>query len=44
MQGPTPSNPFFGTRPFKKSPPANIKDDFNPFKQNKVGEANQVCA
>ncbi|KAF8808712.1 hypothetical protein BYT27DRAFT_7222826 [Phlegmacium glaucopus] len=39
---PTTPNPFFGTRPIKKSPPAHIKDDFNPFKHNKVVDASQV--
>jgi len=38
----TAPNPFFGTRPIKKSPPVNIKDDFNPFKHNKIVEATQV--
>ncbi|GLB40447.1 putative lsmAD [Lyophyllum shimeji] len=38
----TAPNPFFGTRPIKKSPPVNIKDDFNPFKHNKVVEPSQV--
>jgi PAB1-binding protein PBP1 len=37
-------NPFFGTRPIKKSPPVNIKDDFNPFKHNKVVDAKEVSA
>lgn len=36
-------NPFFGTRPIKKSTPVNVKDDFNPFKHNKVVEVSQVC-
>ncbi|RDB26295.1 Uncharacterized protein C21B10.03c [Hypsizygus marmoreus] len=39
-----PPNPFFGTRPIKKSPPVNIKDDFNPFKHNKFVEPTQVSA
>ncbi|KAF8896389.1 hypothetical protein BD779DRAFT_1495640 [Infundibulicybe gibba] len=43
LASPTP-NPFFGTRPIKKSPPVHIKDDFNPFKHNKVVEASQVSA
>ena len=38
MQAP---NPFFG-RSIKKSPPVHIKDDFNPFKHNKVVDASQV--
>ncbi|KAF8071968.1 hypothetical protein FPV67DRAFT_1483313 [Lyophyllum atratum] len=38
----TTPNPFFGTRPIKKSPPVNIKDDFNPFKHNKIVEPAQV--
>ncbi|KAK0204777.1 hypothetical protein DFS33DRAFT_692473 [Desarmillaria ectypa] len=37
-------NPFFGTRPIKKSPPVNIKDDFNPFKHNKVVDASAITA
>ncbi|KAI0342847.1 hypothetical protein BDW22DRAFT_1329878 [Trametopsis cervina] len=44
---PTPSgppNPFFGTRTPKRGPPVHIKDDFNPFKYNKVAEASQVQA
>jgi len=32
-------NPFFGSRPLKRGP-INIKEDFNPYKTNKVGEAN----
>lgn len=37
-------NPFFGSRPIKKSPPVNMKDDFNPFKHanNKVPEPTTV--
>ena len=35
-------NPFFGTRPLKKTPPAHIKDDFNPFKYAKVVDASQI--
>ncbi|KAF5382099.1 hypothetical protein D9615_004336 [Tricholomella constricta] len=38
----TTPNPFFGTRPIKKSQLVNIKDDFNPFKHNKVVEAAQI--
>ncbi|KAG5644389.1 hypothetical protein DXG03_008617 [Asterophora parasitica] len=38
----TTPNPFFGTRPIKKSQPVNIKDDFNPFKHNKVVEPAQI--
>ncbi|KAJ7227180.1 hypothetical protein GGX14DRAFT_418480 [Mycena pura] len=41
---PAPPNPFFGTRPIKKNTTAHIKDDFNPFKHNKVVEASQVSA
>jgi len=37
-------NPFFGTRPIKKSTPVAIKDDFNPFKHNKVPEASTISA
>lgn len=40
----TAPNPFFGTRPIKRSPPVNIKDDFNPFKHGKVSEPSQVSA
>ncbi|EIN04841.1 hypothetical protein PUNSTDRAFT_47123 [Punctularia strigosozonata HHB-11173 SS5] len=36
-------NPFFGTRPIKKGP-VSIRDDFNPFKYNKVAEASAVAA
>jgi len=39
----TPPNPFFGNRPIKKSN-VNVKDDFNPFKHNKVAEAAGVSA
>lgn len=41
---PVTPNPFFGSRPIKKSPPVNIKDDFNPFKHNKVADASQIPA
>ncbi|KAJ7170680.1 hypothetical protein C8R43DRAFT_980460 [Mycena crocata] len=41
---PAAPNPFFGTRPIKKNTAAHIKDDFNPFKHNKVVEASQVSA
>lgn len=36
----TPATPnlFFGTQVIKKTPPVNIKDDFNPFKSGKVQE------
>ncbi|KAF8972204.1 hypothetical protein BDZ97DRAFT_1913428 [Flammula alnicola] len=37
-------NPFFGTRLIKKSTPVHVKDDFNPFKHNKVVDASQVSA
>ncbi|KAI0078797.1 hypothetical protein K474DRAFT_1706190 [Panus rudis PR-1116 ss-1] len=41
---PTTPNPFFGTtRPNKKNVPVSIKEDFNPFKHNKVAEASQVA-
>ncbi|KAF9003941.1 hypothetical protein BDQ17DRAFT_1241822 [Cyathus striatus] len=40
---PSTPNAFFGTRPVKKSPPVHIKDDFNPFKHNKVVDAAQVA-
>ncbi|KAJ7284976.1 hypothetical protein C8J57DRAFT_1709285 [Mycena rebaudengoi] len=43
-EAPPAPNPFFGTRPIKKTPAAHIKDDFNPFKHNKVVEASQVSA
>ncbi|KAI0058177.1 hypothetical protein BV25DRAFT_1919547 [Artomyces pyxidatus] len=36
-------NPFFGTRALKKQP-VHVKDDFNPFKFNKVVEASAVSA
>ncbi|KAL0955014.1 hypothetical protein HGRIS_003935 [Hohenbuehelia grisea] len=37
-------NPFFGTRQIKKGAPVHIKDDFNPFKHNKVAEASTIAA
>ncbi|KAI3604541.1 pab1 binding protein [Moniliophthora roreri] len=40
--GPVPPNPFFGTRPIKKSPPVNVKDDFSPFKTGKVTDPHTV--
>ncbi|KAF9533809.1 hypothetical protein CPB83DRAFT_844552 [Crepidotus variabilis] len=43
-QAPTQPNPFFGARPIKKGTPVHVKDDFNPFKHNKVVEASQVSA
>ena len=43
VQAPTTPNPFFG-RLIKKNPPVHIKDDFNPFKHNKVVDAAQVGA
>ncbi|KAK7033100.1 LsmAD domain-containing protein [Favolaschia claudopus] len=43
-EAPSTPNPFFGTRPLKKNTAAHIKDDFNPFKHNKVVEASQVSA
>jgi hypothetical protein len=42
-QAPATPNPFFGPRPIKKGPPVNIKDDFNPFKHNKVVDAAAAC-
>ncbi|KAF5391677.1 hypothetical protein D9757_002350 [Collybiopsis confluens] len=42
--GPAPPNPFFGSRPIKKSPPVNVKDDFNPFKHGKVVDASGINA
>ena len=41
-KAPGPPNPFFGARPIKKSTPVHVKDDFNPFKHNKVVDASQV--
>ncbi|KAJ3876489.1 hypothetical protein F5051DRAFT_411285 [Lentinula edodes] len=41
---PTTPNPFFGTRLIKKGPPVNVKDDFNPFKHNKVVDASTIAA
>ncbi|RXW25542.1 hypothetical protein EST38_g319 [Candolleomyces aberdarensis] len=41
---PATPNPFFGARTPKKSNPVNVKDDFNPFKHNKVADASQVAA
>ncbi|KAG1773434.1 hypothetical protein EDD22DRAFT_857547 [Suillus occidentalis] len=40
---PSTPNPFFGTKIMKKGA-VHIKDDFNPFKHNKVVEANQITA
>ncbi|KAG6813919.1 hypothetical protein H0H92_005768 [Tricholoma furcatifolium] len=40
----TAPNPFFGARPIKKSPPVNIKDDFNPFKHGKIPEPSTINA
>jgi hypothetical protein len=42
LKAPATPNPFFGARTPKKSTPVNVKDDFNPFKHNKVVDANQV--
>ncbi|EGN99245.1 hypothetical protein SERLA73DRAFT_160712 [Serpula lacrymans var. lacrymans S7.3] len=36
-------NPFFGTKAIKRGP-VHVKDDFNPFKHNKVVEASAVAA
>ncbi|PPQ99133.1 hypothetical protein CVT24_009323 [Panaeolus cyanescens] len=44
QDSPATPNPFFGTRPMKKSAPVHVKDDFNPFKHNKVVDASQVSA
>ncbi|TEB33401.1 hypothetical protein FA13DRAFT_1754073 [Coprinellus micaceus] len=41
---PATPNPFFGPRVLKKGTPVNVKDDFNPFKHNKVVDASQVAA
>ncbi|TDL25878.1 hypothetical protein BD410DRAFT_801189 [Rickenella mellea] len=42
--GPQQPNPFFGTQIIKKNPPVTVKDDFNPFKYNKVAEASATNA
>lgn len=34
-----PPNPFFGTKPFKRSAAVNVRDDFNPHKLTKVGDS-----
>ncbi|TFK47795.1 hypothetical protein OE88DRAFT_1738323 [Heliocybe sulcata] len=39
-----PPNPFFGPRVIKKTPAVSMRDDFNPFKYNKVAEASAVNA
>jgi hypothetical protein len=44
LKAPGTPNPFFGARPIKKSTPVHVKDDFNPFKHNKVVDASHVCA
>ncbi|KAH7907134.1 hypothetical protein BJ138DRAFT_534555 [Hygrophoropsis aurantiaca] len=36
-------NPFFGTKVIKKGA-VHVKDDFNPFKHNKVAEASAITA
>ncbi|KAG9225037.1 hypothetical protein CCMSSC00406_0001812 [Pleurotus cornucopiae] len=41
---PSTPNPFFGPRIIKKNTPVHVKDDFNPFKHNKVAEATSVAA
>lgn len=41
---PSTPNPFFGPRIIKKNTPVHVKDDFNPFKHNKVAEATSVGA
>ncbi|KAF9552068.1 hypothetical protein CPC08DRAFT_768596 [Agrocybe pediades] len=41
---PATPNPFFGARVIKKSTPVHVKDDFNPFKHNKVVDASQISA
>ncbi|KAL0580956.1 poly(A)-binding protein binding protein [Marasmius crinis-equi] len=40
--GPATPNPFFGSRPVKKGPPVNVKDDFSPFKNGKVADPQTV--
>ncbi|KAL4062126.1 hypothetical protein J3A83DRAFT_4195692 [Scleroderma citrinum] len=40
---PATPNPFFGNKALKKGL-VNVKDDFNPFKNNKVAEANTITA
>ncbi|KZS88055.1 hypothetical protein SISNIDRAFT_460103 [Sistotremastrum niveocremeum HHB9708] len=41
---PAPPNPFFGTKPVKKSSSVHVKDDFNPFKFGKVAEASSIIS
>lgn len=36
-------NPFFGNRVIKKGTPIHVKDEFNPFKHNKINKAAEVC-
>ncbi|CUA73378.1 putative protein C21B10,03c [Schizosaccharomyces pombe 972h-] [Rhizoctonia solani] len=38
-----PSNPFYGTKVFKKSQMTMLKEEFNPFKFAKVAEASTVA-
>ncbi|KAH7930135.1 hypothetical protein BV22DRAFT_1001233 [Leucogyrophana mollusca] len=40
---PPPPNPFFGPKVIKKGA-VHVKDDFNPFKHNKVVEASAITA
>ncbi|EIM91286.1 uncharacterized protein STEHIDRAFT_48397 [Stereum hirsutum FP-91666 SS1] len=42
-EAPSTPNPFFGTKPLKKTP-VHVKDDFNPFKYAKVADATAVAA
>ncbi|KAK7690931.1 hypothetical protein QCA50_006034 [Cerrena zonata] len=41
---PTTPNPFFGNRVVRKMLPISIKEDFNPFKHNKVADAKKVSS
>ncbi|KAF5367587.1 hypothetical protein D9758_003719 [Tetrapyrgos nigripes] len=41
---PAAPNPFFGSRVIKRGPPVNVKDDFSPFKTNKVSDPTNVSA
>ena len=41
LQTPPAPNPFFGTKVVKKAT-VHVKDDFNPFKHNKVAEASNI--
>lgn len=35
-------NPFFGNRVIKKGTPIHVKDEFNPFKHNKINKSSEV--